>query len=1094
MNGDANQEKNDFSIKTRPEYKEPSYSTRDVQHPGVFRPLKINTPTHFDINQRVLRNVGGELRRPEKKEAVDPAILELGKLAQEAGITIVSENGVTRIELPEDTSINTEQKNRLTEENEKQTTELKNLLERTQEELEKFKAETSLLEKNQESTLSALETLNKEFAKFVAEKEASEKQAEENLKNKDAEIATLAEQNATREQTLHAEKKKSEDELTKKLQEATVTEKILTDFIPTFGTFSLTHEKAQRLIPKLSDTTTQQTLQEQGGYLWDLAGQIHAGENITQQTIDDFKNTLKTYEASLKDIENRIDEQEKKAQQVLEKSRSLTPWTGWPKSIELINRKADRNKNIHAKTYWEITNSTTGLKQELTPIERWNDVKLEFDRSFKEYENFLKQDESLRKIERYPDLVKAKNAIITALFELDPERALTLVSVLNNTLDTTKKAWETFKELEAKEKKKSEEEKAKQEALSKKIKQLETSLDELTTIIEGSSFSAVSGIIITNAEKEAIKKNIKYAERQLGEVKQAPNDGDIADVQNHVDAITSQIKQKQDATNGIERKKQTQPRFVHRPVSLNTRIVVRDTNGTYKETTVGEVEQKRALDEEAKKASIIASQEEVVEHYFAVFNKNKKGFLETFIPKDPNNNNEWSSLSEKEAVLGIIQNYETDITSTILRLKGLPESIETANQINQLQEELRVIDDLRHQKLTKEDSLKKFVQSYRPSGDKNLEHLNSYRNTPKKKGFFARIVSKKNTPKEVQEVDTPQTLTIGTDDTHAQTSNMTRPYMDEEMHTAIKDRLSEKEQGNLTITTKDQQLAHTLPVEAVREQEPLTTEQVQPTPSQETEENTTPDTTTPLHTPEEAGNPSTTQETTLETTPEATNQEEPQPETPTQAVAPSPESSEERARKLQAIDRLTSTLRSEKTKNWASILALAGAGLTLMYGGKELAQHIHGKKEGVTLSTLEQLASWKDFFQTEEDKRWLHDIHGSTKLGFIPLMQKWAPAVDINKNNPATIVALSAMKCVELLNSHEMVYGLNNTQREQVCQVVRNLEKTIQATDANRRVDPSFSQNPYSYADSAITVFAFYDKVQEAIAQAEKLEATRKKK
>jgi hypothetical protein len=110
--------------------------------------------------------------------------------------------------------------------------------------------------------------------------------------------------------------------------------------------------------------------------------------------------------------------------------------------------------------------------------------------------------------------------------------------------------------------------------------------------------------------------------------------------------------------------------------------------------------------------------------------------------------------------------------------------------------------------------------------------------------------------------------------------------------------------------------------------------------------------------------------------------------------------------------------------------------------------------------TLEQAVSWKDFLKTNEEIQSLKDLVGKDELGFVNFMKKYAPLANLDTNNPSTIEALSTMECVKLLNSPEIVYGLNDEQRQQVCNVVRKLEKLIQATEAGKNMSPTSPSPP----------------------------------
>ncbi len=224
--------------------------------------------------------------------------------------------------------------------------------------------------------------------------------------------------------------------------------------------------------------------------------------------------------------------------------------------------------------------------------------------------------------------------------------------------------------------------------------------------------------------------------------------------------------------------------------------------------------------------------------------------------------------------------------------------------------------------------------------------------------------------------------------------------------------------------------------------------------------------------------------TPLEATPPVTRPSE-APQTTT--------SPEQAKKKFMAVNKLFDTLSVERIKKFGKSWKVFAVVAAALYGAGYFGAAHSKEKEVRGPLTLEQAVSWKDFLKTNEEIQSLKDLVGKDELGFVNFMKKYAPLANLDTNNPSTIEALSTMECVKLLNSPEIVYGLNDEQRQQVCNVVRKLEKLIQATEAGKNMSPTFTHQAFAYTNPKTTITQLYDMAREAVAKAELLEASKKK-
>ena len=117
----------------------------------------------------------------------------------------------------------------------------------------------------------------------------------------------------------------------------------------------------------------------------------------------------------------------------------------------------------------------------------------------------------------------------------------------------------------------------------------------------------------------------------------------------------------------------------------------------------------------------------------------------------------------------------------------------------------------------------------------------------------------------------------------------------------------------------------------------------------------------------------------------------------------------------------------------------------------------------------------------------------TTKMTFVEFMRKYTPLLNIDPNNPSTIKTVADMKCNTLLNSpEEVVYGLGEAQRKQVCDVITKFETIIRATDEARRGSSEFTELSKKSLDGSLTVETLYDLVKKTITTANSLELSKK--
>lgn len=202
--------------------------------------------------------------------------------------------------------------------------------------------------------------------------------------------------------------------------------------------------------------------------------------------------------------------------------------------------------------------------------------------------------------------------------------------------------------------------------------------------------------------------------------------------------------------------------------------------------------------------------------------------------------------------------------------------------------------------------------------------------------------------------------------------------------------------------------------------------------------------------------------------------------------APAPRTDlEEITRKQTAVKKLIEAINNNKIKSALAVLALSLASGYAVYQKSPK----NSEEKPKTLGEEMIKTSWRDLIQDQRDKLFLQKLKES------PPFERFAvsslPSL-VSLQNLSTVKALSDMQCLKLFEEQRDVYGLTSQQRKAVCEVVQQLERIVQYTEAiKRRVDHlggPFKQSPYSFSDGVMTVKELYEKTLWAIQESDKRE------
>lgn len=159
--------------------------------------------------------------------------------------------------------------------------------------------------------------------------------------------------------------------------------------------------------------------------------------------------------------------------------------------------------------------------------------------------------------------------------------------------------------------------------------------------------------------------------------------------------------------------------------------------------------------------------------------------------------------------------------------------------------------------------------------------------------------------------------------------------------------------------------------------------------------------------------------------------------------------------------------------------------------GKQSEKSAAPKKSETLLSR----ASWRDFLAADADKENLLQFVNNfldKKIGFAGIISTYAPSIHVDTRNPASLTAITSMEVYKLVHEEGAVYGLDQTKRNELCQVILYLETLLQSVEAHSRMAGALSNNILASIPPEITFEAYFDKVLKATEQATLVEESKR--
>jgi hypothetical protein len=232
----------------------------------------------------------------------------------------------------------------------------------------------------------------------------------------------------------------------------------------------------------------------------------------------------------------------------------------------------------------------------------------------------------------------------------------------------------------------------------------------------------------------------------------------------------------------------------------------------------------------------------------------------------------------------------------------------------------------------------------------------------------------------------------------------------------------------------------------------------------------------PAETPQRAAEPSAQNNEPFisDETLSAPSTQEPQP---TRASAPPVTGPEAAQNKFKAVSKLLDTLVTKAKGNWRALMvatsvAAFGAGY---YGGHQISDALENGTTIESPKTLGEGVSWKDFLDTEALRNFVEDFL-TNKLSFFEMIKKYAPSVQFDQKNPASLSTLTDLSVYDLIFSNSPVM-VDEKKRAELSSLIISLDTAMRAVNAHNKALGSLEGEPFSTIVKGETFESYFARV-----------------
>jgi hypothetical protein len=810
-------------------------------------------------------------------------------------------------------------------------------------------------------------------------------------------------------------------------------------------TSALTPEIQQELIGLLDSIEKLFSLDTEER-LVDLDKELNRLEELVREAADAEKIRL-----DAKKIEEVKNEKTKaKEQELLEKEKlekeSQALFSGalslWPPYIYF-----EKPKNGKGGWFLRLDGKTT----ELQDTKAWTEVEADTKPIFAEYFKFISDTNSktrARKIEKFRDLILAKNDVVSALIDGDLEKVAVLRETLRTLIEESKELWHKVLEGD----KKAEAERIKREEIFEGFKKMQKLFAEQKAIAD--SLITTQEISTEDGRKALISFKDRVATLEE-ELKSAFEKGEPIDEYNyatfttHLESFTQVIAQAIKRLNKIHTTGNT---VLRSSLNLkNKRGKVHKRDGTIVSVEAWIKEQEEMAKKKSQESRIRQSktETELLGAHKDSFTRNREAYKALYVNKNFSAEDTMNEAAKDFVLSDEITSLEKGVEQLTKERGMLDASLDNANSPEELQstvkklertnglirrvdEEINSLKDnetikaeaARLQKNAEKEHLTMLRETYSPEHDDSLAYIpiagKEYSLLKNWKEASRRRVAEGHRKREASHLDAENL-----------TQEEVRALKPEVV--TLTERLHPNHTDGMTRSLTEDQARHTEGAYFVNEHAQNNTQE--PTPLRE-------------------------------------------------------QLSESLTLRLKKVAKIIESFEGRYGKDWRkyavpAALVVAAAAL---YTNKD-NQPVSTQSVEVQTPRIE---NWKTIFKKKESLDFLKDFIGQKEINFSDLIKKYAPNVPVNTMNPASLVTLSTWKTGELLGDNPTISGLTNEQRKELCDIIKNLEEIGEGAELylKKSADQgltTYKSSDYKRIGTDVTILDFYESVRQAARQAELL-------
>jgi hypothetical protein len=156
----------------------------------------------------------------------------------------------------------------------------------------------------------------------------------------------------------------------------------------------------------------------------------------------------------------------------------------------------------------------------------------------------------------------------------------------------------------------------------------------------------------------------------------------------------------------------------------------------------------------------------------------------------------------------------------------------------------------------------------------------------------------------------------------------------------------------------------------------------------------------------------------------------------------------------------------------ATSVAAFGAGY---YGGHQISDALENGTTIESPKTLGEGVSWKDFLDTEALRNFVEDFL-TNKLSFFEMIKKYAPSVQFDQKNPASLSTLTDLSVYDLIFSNSPVM-VDEKKRAELSSLIISLDTAMRAVNAHNKALGSLEGEPFSTIVKGETFESYFARV-----------------